>query len=82
MATPAHCPFPPNFPLCLGVGPSHRHTPILTVERVEGGRPQPGTKKPNLTVCPHICPAPGQAPAVPTAPPPQSPPPGAGGMGC
>lgn len=37
MATPAHCPFPPNFPLSLGVGPSHRHTPVLTVERVEGG---------------------------------------------
>ena len=79
MATPPHCPLPTNFPLSLGVGPSHRHTPVPIVERVGGGPPQPGTKKPNLTVRLHICLAPGQAPAVPTAPPPQGPPPGVGG---
>ena len=81
MATPPHCPLPTNFPLSLGVGPSHRHTPVPIVERVGGGPPQPGTKKPNLTVRLHICLAPGQAPAVPTAPPPQGPPPGVGGDG-
>lgn len=37
------------------------------------GGPQSGTKKPNLMARLHICPAPGQAPAVPTAPPPQTP---------
>lgn len=49
------CPLslpPPTSLFPWGVGPSHRHTPILTVERVEGGLPQPGTKKPNLMAQP------------------------------
>lgn len=66
---------PSRTPPALSPGPSQRHTPSLTVER-DGGAPRPGTKKPNLRARPHICPAPGQAPAVPTAPPPQGPGPG------
>lgn len=69
------CP-PPNTPSSPSLGPSPRNTPGLAVER-GGGPPRPGTKKPNLTARLHICPAPGQAPAVPTVPPPQGPGPGA-----
>lgn len=45
MATPPHCPLPTNLPLFLGVGPSHRHTPVLIVERVVGGAPTAWNKE-------------------------------------
>ena len=45
MATPPHYPLPTNLPLFLGVGPSHRHTPVLIVERVVGGAPTAWNKE-------------------------------------
>ena len=55
MATSPLCPLhtPPKFPLPLGVGPSHRCTPSLAVER-GGEPPEPGTKKPKLSPPAHL----------------------------